>query len=284
MDIGKKLKELRIQKDLTQEELAQKIDAGRKDLKGLFESRLKNMSNFAEENKALRKRVQELEEEAASIKTHTPESADKLRQKYPELASFDDEDVANITTFVSKKTKEDLDKILPEAMNGLRREIESGSKESSMRSFISQMEEKYPGFVNLDKTNNPKWVAFLDSDIEGTGGQVKFQEPALKAFNSMNVSALSKILDEFSRQSGYQFGSRRGDDSRVSAQARPRQSIAGKQRQATNKMFFRRSDVSRFNKDYDTRAIYGKMERKDVEQLKKDIEEAEDENRILEDR
>ena len=231
--------------ELSQEELAQRVAAGKREIQGLFESRLRNMTQVSEENKNLRKRVDELEKEIASRTANERPDVQKLREEYPEYAAYDDDELVSITTSIKRTVAREISKVLPGATKNLRDEINAGNKEAAMQSFVSQMETKYPGFVKLDSENDPAWLAFLDTAIPGTGGRIKYGTPAKEALDSMDTQGLSEIVDEFAKQSGFSFGSR-GVDPRVASQVRARQSNASNAHQPKPKPYFTKTQVDRF--------------------------------------
>lgn len=266
--------------ELTQEELAQRIAAGKREIQGLFESRLRNMTQVSEENKNLRKRVDELEKELAARTANEIPDVAKLREEYPEYAAYDDDELVSITTSIKRTVAREISKVLPGATKNLREEIDAGNKAASMQSFVSQMETKYPGFVKLDSENDPAWLAFLDTAIPGTGGRIKYGTPAKEALDGMDMQGLSEIVEEFAKQSGFTFGSR-GVDPRVASQVRARQSNAGNAHQPQPKPYFTKTQVDRFYKDLNSGAIKRSLAPDAIEALRQDIESAEDEGRII---
>jgi hypothetical protein len=267
--------------EMTQEELAQRVAAGKREIQGLFESRLGNMTQISEENKNLRKRVNDLEREIAAKTANERPDVHKLRDEHPEFAGYDDEELITITSAIRRTVAKELEKVIPGAARNIRSEIESGNKATAMRSFVSRMEAKYPGFVKLDSENDAAWLSFLDADVPGTGGRVKYGSPAKEALESMDERGLSEIVDEFSKQSGFTFGSRGDVDPRVAAQVRPRQSNAGTARQNQSKPVFTVSQVARFNREYNSGAIKRQLSPDAIEALRTDIESAEAEGRII---
>jgi hypothetical protein len=266
--------------ELTQEELAQRVAAGKREVQGLYESRLRNMTQVTDENKNLRKRVDELERELASKTANERPDVQKLREEYPEFATYDDDELITITSAMKRTVERQLSKVLPNATKNIREEIDAGNKAAAMQSFVATMENKYPGLGELDRTNDAAWLAFLDTAIPGTGGRIKYGNPAQDAMNSMDVKALSEIVEEFSKQSGFTFGSR-GVDPRVASQVRARQSNAGNAHQPQPKPYFTKTQVDRFYKDLNSGAIKRSLAPDAIEALRQDIESAEDEGRII---
>lgn len=267
--------------ELTQEELAQRVAAGKREIQGLFESRLRNMTQVSEENKNLRKRVDELEKELAERTANERPDVAKLREEYPEYAAYEDDELVNIVTSIKRTVAKEIGKVLPNATKGIREELDANNKATAMQSFVAQMERKYPGFVKLDSDNDPAWIAFLETAIPGTGGRIKYKAPAKEALDTMDETGLSEIVEEFVKQSGFTFGSR-GVDSRVASQVRPRQSSAGNAHQTIQpKPYFTKAQVATFYKDYNSGAIKRVLAADAIEALRQDIESAEDEGRVV---
>ena len=265
--------------EMTQAEFAQKIEAARREVKGLFETRLANLTQLTEENKNLRKRVTDLETEVASLTANARPDVAKLREEYPEFAHYDDDELASIVAAMQKTVAKALNKALPSAQQTIRQEIDAGNKAAAAQTFVAQIDKKYPGFIELDRTDNPAWVAFLDSAIPGTGGRIRYRHAATDAFNSADVQGLSEIIDEFARQSGAVFGSQ--PDSRVVSQVRARQTGGRPAPKQSDKPVFTQAQVAKFRKDYNSGAIKRQLSPEAINALLTDIEEAEAEGRII---
>ena len=215
--------------ELTQEELAQRIEAGKREIKGLYESRLAGMTQLSEENKNLRKRVEELETERAALTANARPDIGTLRKEYPEFAHYDDDELVQIVSAVRKTVASEISKALPAAAKNIRQEFAASGKATAMQSFIAQIEGKFPGFTKLDSENDPAWTAFLDTAIPGAGGRITYRQPATDAIGRVDAQGLSEIIEEFARQSGTVFGSKTAP--RVGSQIRPRQTGAGSRQQ-----------------------------------------------------
>lgn len=246
-------------------------------LLGRVNSQLKPLG---EENRNLRKRVEELEQELASKRDAERPDVEKLRKSIPGEIPIDDNELEMIMRISKQAAREELMRSIPEATKSLKDEIGATERSNQMRRFIDQVEAKFPGFVKLDANNDKRWTAFLNTAIPGTGGRIKYASVAEDAVNAMDLKGLVEIVDEFSKQSGFAFGSR-ADDDRVSAQVRGRQSGAGRQTTVNEKPYFTRAQVERFTKDLNTKAIYEKLAPDAVDELRRDIEEAEEEGRVI---
>lgn len=266
--------------DKTQEELAREIKLERErnaSILGRINSVIKPLD---EESKRLRKRVEELEQELASKRDAERPDVEKLRKSIPGEIPIDDNELEMIMRISKQAAREELMRSIPEATKSLKDEIGATERSNQMRRFIDQVEAKFPGFVKLDANNDKRWTAFLNTAIPGTGGRIKYASVAEDAVNAMDLKGLVEIVDEFCKQSGFAFGSR-ADDDRVSAQVRGRQSGAGRQTTVNEKPYFTRAQVERFTKDLNTKAIYEKLAPDAVEELRRDIEEAEEEGRVI---
>lgn len=263
------------------EELAQEIKLERERnacVLGRINSVIKPLD---EESKRLRKRVEELEKELSAKTQNDAPDVKKLRESIPHEIPVDDNELEMIARIVRQTVSEELKDKLPGATKSLRDEIEATSREHSMKAFVESVEQTYPGFVELDARNDKSWVAFLNTPVKGTGGRVTYGQSAEAAMNAMDIKGLSEIVDEFSRQSGIAFGStKNGMDSRVSSQVRARQTGAVRQ-QNRGKPVFTQSQVARFTKDFASKAIYRELPPEAVDELRRDIEEAEEDGRVV---
>lgn len=267
----------------TQEELAAEIKLERErnaSILGRINSIIKPLD---EESKRLRKRVEELENELAARTRNDPPDVKKLRDALPRDMPVDDDELAMIAGVVRQTVREELKGQLPETAKSLRNEIEAGTRAQSMQRFIESMERAYPGLVELDSRNDPAWAAFLNTPVKGTGGRFTYGHAAQAAMNDMDVKGLSEIVDEFSRQTGIRFVSRKGGmDERLASQAKPRQSGAAT-RQERGKPWFKRSQIRQFDNDLRSGRIYDELDDKAIAELRRDIEDAEADGRVMDD-
>lgn len=265
--------------ELTQEQLQERINSGKNEIRGLFESRLKGLSQLSEENKNLRKRLSELEDELAASRFSQTPDVDKLREEYPEFADYGDDEVVAITNAIRRSVGRELKNAIPNAARSLREEFSAQSRETAMGGFVSQLNQKYPGIVELDSMNDPVWLEFLSKPVPGTGSRITYGVPAKDALDNMDFTAMSEIIDEFVRQTGHRFGSSQTDRN-VRSQVRPKQSSVGGQK-TQGKPYFTTTQVNKINKDIATGAIFHELSEEAVAKLLADLEEAEFDGRIV---
>lgn len=247
-------------------------------LLGRLESQQKPIS---EENRTLRKKVQELEQEIANLRTDDGTDVQNLRKKLPVDMPYDDNELKLIMTAARQVARDEIGSAMPKAQQALRDEITEGTRQSSMSRFVTELGAKYPGLLEMDAAKDPSWMAFLSTVVRGTGGRMTYGRAAQEAINEMDLAGMSDIVEEFKNQSGVTFGDK-ASDGKVSSQVRPRQTSASSQRSAqVNKPYFTVAQVKQFNKDMNSGAIHRTLNPEQIASLQQDIEDAEEEGRIL---
>lgn len=250
-------------------------------LLGRLETQQKPIS---EENRTLRRRVQELEQEIANLRVDDGTDVQNLRKKLPVDLPYDDNELKLIMTAARQVARDEIGSAMPKAQQAIRDEITEGTRQSSMTRFVNDLGAKYPGLSEMDAAKDPSWMAFLSTVVRGTGGRMTYGKAAQEAINDMDIAGMSEIVEEFKNQSGVTFGDAK-PDGKVSSQVRPRQTSASSQRSAqVNKPYFKESDIKQYEKDLNSGRLAIIVKDPDARlQLQQDIEDAVEEGRVIKD-
>ena len=153
--------------------------------------------------------------------------------------------------------------------------------------FKRRLADEFPGFLELDANDDPRWVGFLQSSLGGGMDGTTYGELAAIAAKRLDYRKFSGIVREFQKQTGIQFSpaDKRAEQA-VAAQMRPRSVPASGAPHATELPVFGRSEVNRFYRAYQARRAedtYGMTSEKVAETIRK-FEDAESDGRIDESR
>lgn len=154
--------------------------------------------------------------------------------------------------------------------------------------FKKRLADEFPGFLELDANDDPRWVGFLQSSLGGVMDGTTYGELAAIAAKRLDYRKFSGIVREFQKQTGIQFST--GNDRAtqgVAAQMRPRNVPAANSASHGNELpVFGRSEVNRFYRAYQARRAeetFGMTPEQVAETIRR-FEDAESDGRIDESR
>lgn len=230
----------------------------------LLYARLEQTSS---ENKELKKQNAQLVERITSLEDEmkTPKAAGGGK---PAHASTVPQDRDSVRKFLREKMGENytdndldaftecVDALVQRRTDGISKRIDEdrvNAQKAKLESFMRHMAKTYPAFPEMDNKNDPRWVEFLNSQINPDVPGITYRQLVQNALQNQDYSEFERYVKVFGKAYGIDFSlNPRGKQEEIEGQQVPeslpaRKPVAPKQQKP---QIVSRSEIDQFRHSF----------------------------------